>query len=104
MDTIQAFSESNRQAMIIGGRYGLSSKEFTPAMVKGVFDELTKEEPKNHFTIGIHDDVTHTSLEYDPCFSIEDPETMTLCLLRSGRGWHCGRQQELDQDHRRRDR
>jgi pyruvate-ferredoxin/flavodoxin oxidoreductase len=61
---------------IVGGRYGLSSKEFTPAMVKGVFDELTKDRPKNHFTIGIVDDVTHTSLEYDPGFSTEDPATV----------------------------
>jgi pyruvate-ferredoxin/flavodoxin oxidoreductase len=53
---------------IVGGRYGLSSKEFTPAMVKGIFDELKKPAPKNHFTIGIDDDVTHTSLKYDPHF------------------------------------
>jgi pyruvate-ferredoxin/flavodoxin oxidoreductase len=56
---------------IIGGRYGLSSKEFTPAMVKAVFDELAKEKPKNHFTIGIIDDVSYTSLDYDPGFIIE---------------------------------
>jgi pyruvate-ferredoxin/flavodoxin oxidoreductase len=61
---------------VIGGRYGLSSKEFTPAMVKGVFDELTKAEPKNHFTVGIHDDVTNTSLEYDSSYHIEAPETV----------------------------
>ena len=61
---------------VIGGRYGLSSKEFTPAMVKGVYDEMLKVEPKNHFTIGIMDDVTHTSLVYDPTFSIEAPETV----------------------------
>lgn len=60
---------------VIGGRYGLSSKEFTPAMVKAVFDELDKEKPKNHFTIGINDDVTNTSLEFDPEFSAEDPGT-----------------------------
>ncbi len=59
---------------VTGGRYGLSSKEFTPAMVKGVFDELAKEKPKNHFTIGIHDDVTHSSLEYDPSFSLDKGE------------------------------
>ncbi len=46
---------------VIGGRYGLSSKEFTPAMVKGVYDELAKAKSKNHFTVGINDDVTHTS-------------------------------------------
>jgi len=56
---------------IIGGRYGLSSKEFTPAMVKGILEEMKKEVPKNHFTIGIEDDVTHTSVSYDPDFSIE---------------------------------
>ncbi|RKY88697.1 pyruvate:ferredoxin (flavodoxin) oxidoreductase, partial [candidate division KSB1 bacterium] len=54
---------------VIGGRYGLSSKEFTPAMIKGIFDEMTKKNPKNHFTVGINDDVTHTSLEYNPNFT-----------------------------------
>ncbi len=54
--------------MIIGGRYGLSSKEFTPAMVKAVFDELDKTNPKNHFTIGIHDDVSNSSLDWDEDF------------------------------------
>ena len=73
---------------IIGGRYGLSSKEFTPAMVKAIFDELllagpaatraapTVAEPKQHFTIGIHDDVMYTSLEYDPTFTIESEDTV----------------------------
>ncbi len=61
---------------IINGRYGLSSKEFTPAMVKAVFDELQKPLPKNHFTVGILDDVTHTSLSFDPNFDIEDPDTV----------------------------
>ena len=51
---------------VIGGRYGLSSKEFTPAMAKAVFDELKVAEPKRHFTVGIEDDVTHLSLDYDP--------------------------------------
>ena len=51
---------------VIGGRYGLSSKEFTPAMVAAVYDELAKAEPKRHFTVGINDDVTHLSLDYDP--------------------------------------
>jgi len=67
---------SSLKPLVIGGRYGLSSKEFTPAMVKSVFDELKKPEPKNHFTIGINDDVTHTSLAYDSSFSIELPETV----------------------------
>ncbi len=58
------------QPKVIGGRYGLSSKEFTPAMVKGVFDEMSKATPKNHFTVGIYDDVTHTNLDWDPSFEI----------------------------------
>ena len=57
---------------IVGGRYGLSSKEFTPAMVKGVFDELKKKQPKNSFTIGINDDVTFTSLDYDPAYKLDE--------------------------------
>ena len=56
---------------VIGGRYGLSSKEFTPGMIKAVFDELGKEAPRNHFTIGIHDDVCHTSLDWDAGFRTE---------------------------------
>ena len=77
-DVITAISEGMSQGIapfataprVIAGRYGLSSKEFTPAMVKAIFEELGKPQPKNHFTIGITDDVTHTSLEYDPTFSI----------------------------------
>ncbi|MEZ4841347.1 MAG: pyruvate:ferredoxin (flavodoxin) oxidoreductase [Flavobacteriaceae bacterium] len=64
LDVVNAFMESGKEMpKIIGGRYGLSSKEFDPAMVKAVYDELGKDKPKNHFTIGINDDVTHTSLE-----------------------------------------
>ncbi len=66
--------------LMIGGRYGLSSKEFTPAMVKAVFDELKKDAPKNHFTVGIHDDVSHTSLDFDPSFNVEDEKTVR-CLF-----------------------
>jgi pyruvate-ferredoxin/flavodoxin oxidoreductase len=69
---------------VIGGRYGLSSKEFTPAMVKGIFDELAKPRPKNHFTIGIDDDVTFTSLSYDPKFSTEDPRTVRALFYGLG--------------------
>ncbi len=61
---------------VIGGRYGLGSKEFTPAMVQGIFAEMGKPRPKNHFTVGIHDDVTLSSLPYDPAFSIEPAETI----------------------------
>ena len=84
MDVIQALSEGNRQARVVGGRYGLSSKEFTPAMVKSIYDELLKPEPKNHFTIGINDDVSHTSLEYNPGFSIEHPETVRCVFIGLG--------------------
>ena len=69
---------------VIGGRYGLSSKEFTPAMVKGVFDEMVKDEPKNHFTIGINDDVTHTSLAYDESFMILDEKTVRCVFFGLG--------------------
>ncbi len=78
-DVVTAIAEALGQDMapfsvmprIVGGRYGLSSKEFTPAMVKAVFDELAKPTPKNHFTVGIIDDVTYTSLDVDQEFMIE---------------------------------
>jgi pyruvate-ferredoxin/flavodoxin oxidoreductase len=57
---------------VVGGRYGLSSKEFTPAMVKAVFDDAARPAPMNHFTVGIHDDVTHTSLPFDPAFRLAE--------------------------------
>jgi pyruvate-ferredoxin/flavodoxin oxidoreductase len=69
---------------IIGGRYGLSSKEFTPAMIKAVYNELLKERPKNHFTIGIHDDVSHTSLEWDKSFALDDKETFKSIFFGLG--------------------
>ncbi len=82
LDVINAITEKHMAGelkfafpKIIGGRYGLSSKEFTPAMVKAVYDELKKDKPKNHFTVGIFDDVTNTSIGYDPLFSVEDVET-----------------------------
>ena len=74
LDVVTAIHEGWKKTTfpkIVGGRYGLSSKEFTPAMVKGVFDNLTQIAPKNHFTIGINDDVSFTSLNFDPNFSTE---------------------------------
>jgi pyruvate-ferredoxin/flavodoxin oxidoreductase len=65
---------------VVGGRYGLSSKEFTPAMVKAVFDNLKQGQPKDHFTIGIQDDVSHTSLDYDAAFSTE-PDSVVRALF-----------------------
>jgi pyruvate-ferredoxin/flavodoxin oxidoreductase len=75
-DVVTAFAETApfKSVRVIGGRYGLSSKEFTPAMVKSVFDELKKAEPKNHFTVGIEDDITFTSLPYDETFSTESDD------------------------------
>ena len=73
-DVVTAFAEvvdAGFRPRIVGGRYGLASKEFTPAMVKAVFDELKQEEPKNHFSVGIVDDVTFTSLPYDATFDTE---------------------------------
>jgi pyruvate-ferredoxin/flavodoxin oxidoreductase len=81
MDVVNALVEGGRSEIkVIGGRYGLSSKEFTPAMVKAALDELCKPEPKNHFTLGINDDVTHTSLDVDPHFIIE-PEGTISCVF-----------------------
>jgi len=67
----QAFSDGekfNSLPKVVGGRYGLSSKEFTPGMIKAVYDELKHAKPKNHFTVGIHDDVSHTSLDWDAAY------------------------------------
>ncbi|MBU0719194.1 MAG: pyruvate:ferredoxin (flavodoxin) oxidoreductase, partial [Planctomycetes bacterium] len=69
---------------MIGGRYGLSSKDFTPAMVKAVFDNLARSKPKNHFTVGIVDDVAHTSLEVDPSFVTEDDEAVQAMFFGLG--------------------
>jgi pyruvate-ferredoxin/flavodoxin oxidoreductase len=73
-DVVTSISETARfkqSVRVIGGRYGLSSKEFTPGMVKGVFDELKKPEPKNHFSVGIDDDITFNSISFDQSFSTE---------------------------------
>ncbi|HSL48055.1 MAG TPA: pyruvate:ferredoxin (flavodoxin) oxidoreductase [Candidatus Deferrimicrobiaceae bacterium] len=75
------FSQAPR---VIGGRYGLGSKEFTPAMVKGIFEEMAQARPRAHFTIGIQDDVTHTSLAYDASFSTEDPATVRAIFYGLG--------------------
>jgi pyruvate-ferredoxin/flavodoxin oxidoreductase len=91
-DVIAAITEGINQDLapfkeaprVIGGRYGLSSKEFTPGMVKGIFDEMKKKLPKNHFTIGIYDDVTHSSLEYDPCYLIEGDEVIRSVFFGLG--------------------
>ena len=73
-----------KMPMVVGGRYGLSSKEFTPAMVKSVFDNLKAEEPKNHFTVGIIDDVSNTSLEFDEKFVIESDDVVRCMFYGLG--------------------
>ncbi|RRD45599.1 pyruvate:ferredoxin (flavodoxin) oxidoreductase [Tessaracoccus sp. OH4464_COT-324] len=90
LDVAAALSESvaagQREQLptVIGGRYGLSSKEFTPAMAKAVFDELASAEPKARFTVGITDDVTHLSLDFDPSFDLSDPETLAAVFYGLG--------------------
>ena len=85
LDVVNALVEGGKtNVKTIGGRYGLSSKEFTPAMVKAVLDEMTKPEPKNHFTVGINDDVSHTSLDVDPTFQIESEGTVSCVFFGLG--------------------
>ena len=90
LDTVAALTESfadgERDVMprIIGGRYGLSSKEFTPGMVTGIFDELSLERPRRRFTIGITDDVSGTSLPFDASLDIEPPETVRAIFFGLG--------------------
>jgi pyruvate-ferredoxin/flavodoxin oxidoreductase len=92
MDVVTALREAEQahidrfhhQLTVIGGRYGLSSKEFTPAMVKAVFEELSKPRPKRHFTVGINDDVTHLSLKYDPSFDTEGTDVVRALFYGLG--------------------
>ncbi|WP_208857795.1 pyruvate:ferredoxin (flavodoxin) oxidoreductase [Testudinibacter aquarius] len=87
-DILTALIENQEQLPIfpkvIAGRYGLSSKEFTPAMVKAVFDELKQAHPKQHFTVGISDDLTHTSLTVDPSYDIESQDTVRAMFYGLG--------------------
>ena len=92
LDVVTALAEaradgklsSASEMRVLAGRYGLSSKEFTPAMVKAIFDELAKERPRNHFTIGIVDDVTHTSLVWDPSIRTEAEDVDTALFYGLG--------------------
>jgi len=91
-DVVTAFAEAAAakalptaaMPAIVGGRYGLSSKEFTPGMVKGLFDELTKPAPRNHFTLGILDDVGGTSLAYDPAFTLPSDDVKQALFFGLG--------------------
>ena len=82
----EAYSRGERPGLprICGGRYGLSSKEFTPAMVAGVFDELARDRPRTHFTVGIDDDVSHTSITYEAELDIEPPDTVRAVFFGLG--------------------
>jgi len=85
LDVVTALREAGREVPVVtGGRYGLSSKEFTPAMVRGVFEELAAPHPRSHFTVGIQDDVTHTSIDYDPAFSIERDDVVRALFYGLG--------------------
>ena len=85
-DVVSALFEAGRLANVevIGGRYGLSSKEFTPSMVRAVFDELSKPTMRRRFTVGINDDVTNLSLPYDPDFDLEPAETVRALFYGLG--------------------
>ena len=90
LDTVTALTESYSDGQravlprVVGGRYGLSSKEFTPGMVAGVFAELAQEQPRRRFTIGIRDDVSRLSLPYDPSLDIEPAETVRAIFFGLG--------------------
>jgi pyruvate-ferredoxin/flavodoxin oxidoreductase len=92
LDVVAAFAQANGNGprrtyptpTVIGGRYGLSSKEFTPAMVAGVFDELDARDPRQHFTVGIVDDVSGTSIDYDPTFDVELADTKAAIFFGLG--------------------
>ena len=92
MDVVTSLREAQQahidrfhhEITVIGGRYGLGSKEFTPAMVKAVFDELGKSRPKRHFTVGINDDVTHLSLPYDANFDSEGKDVVRALFYGLG--------------------
>ena len=92
LDVIAALAEAHAEGVsplkaaprVVAGRYGLSSKEFTPAMVKAVFDEIGKDKPKRHFTVGIVDDVTHTSLKWDPAFRTESDDVSASVFFGLG--------------------
>ena len=70
--------------IIVGGRYALGSKDYTPAMAKGVFDNMASDAPKNHFSVGINDDVTNNSISYDESFKLDDSGVMSAVFFGLG--------------------
>jgi pyruvate-ferredoxin/flavodoxin oxidoreductase len=83
-DIVTALCESGKNTRVLGGRFGMSSKEFTPAHVKAVFDNAASDTPKNHFTVGINDDLTNTSLEYDDAYSSEADDVVRAMFYGLG--------------------
>ena len=104
MDVCTAFMERGEAPIITGGRYGLGSKEFTPAMVKAVYKNMNAAGPKNHFTVGIVDDVTRTSLDVEELIDTTPEGHGSVQVLGPGIGWYGRRQQNRHQDHRRQHR
>ena len=103
LDVKEAFYGKENAPVIVGGRYGLASKDTTPAQIVAVYENLGLPEPKNHFTIGIVDDVTFTSLPTGDELSL-DARHVRRQILRTRRRRHSGCQQELGQDYRRQHR
>ena len=87
LDVLAALNEhwtGSQMPLVVGGRYGIASKEFTPAMVKAVFDNLCADPPRRRFTVGIVDDVTQLSLPVDPAFAVEAPDTLRAVFVGLG--------------------
>lgn len=87
LDVLAAISEhwrGSERPEVLAGRYGLASKEFTPAMVKAIFDNLAAPQSRNHFTVGIVDDLTHHSLPVDPDYELEDPDGLRAVFVGLG--------------------
>ena len=101
MDVVTALANAGKQLTVIGGRYGLGSKDTPPSSVFAVYEELTKAEPKRQFTIGIVDDVTNLSLPEVPSPNTAAEGTIECKFWGLGGDGNRRRQQELHQDHRR---
>ena len=102
LDCVNALYEQGRSDVhVVGGRYGLSSKEFTPAMIKAVFDNLAQPSPKNHFTVGIEDDLCAHEPRCRSEFLDRTGRRCARAVLRARLRRHRGREQGIDQNHRR---
>ena len=95
------FEKGVQNIQVVGGRYGLGSKEFNPSMCYAVYKNLEQAEPKNHFTVGIYDDLTNTSLDFSEKYDAAPEGAISLQILRARLGRHRRREQGFHQDHRR---